>query len=76
MCLIKDTDDFLMLYSTDDLDLLLKLTLGITALETGFQSKLIQHALIKPLWCQFGVRQIEGDIILFWKSRAKPAAQR
>ena len=76
MCFIKDTDDFLMLYSTDDLDLLLKLTLGITAVETGFQSQLIQHALIKPPWCQFGVRQIEDDIILFWKFRAKPADQR
>ena len=47
-----------MLYSTDDLDLLLRLVFGITAVETGFQSQQIQHALIKLLWCQFGARQI------------------
>lgn len=43
----------LMLYSTDDLDLLLRLAFGITAVETGFLSQQIQHALIKLQWCQF-----------------------
>ena len=48
MCFIKDADDFLMLHSTDDLDLLLELTFGITAIKPGFKSKLIQQPLIKP----------------------------
>ena len=35
-----------MLHSPDDLNLLLKLTLGITAIKPGFKSQLIQQSLI------------------------------
>ena len=75
MCFIKDTDDFLMLHSPDDLDLLLKLTFGITAIKPGFKSQLIQQTLIKPSWCQLGIRQIKNDVILFRKFRVESADQ-
>ena len=45
MCFIKDVDDFLMLHSPDDLNLLLQLTFGITAIKPGFKSQLIQQSL-------------------------------
>ena len=50
MCLIQDADNLLVVHTADDLDLFLELPLGVAAIETGFQSKLVQHALIKPPW--------------------------
>lgn len=52
MCFIQNTDDFFVLYSTDDFDLLLQLAFGIAPIEAGFQTQLIQKPFIEPSWSQ------------------------
>ena len=47
MCFIKNTDDFFVLHSTDDFNLLLQLAFGIPPIEAGFQAQLIQKSFIE-----------------------------
>lgn len=53
MCFIQDADYFFVLYSADDLDLLLQLAFGISPVKPGFQSQLVQESFIEPPWSQF-----------------------
>lgn len=52
MCLVQNADDFFILNTPDDFNLILKLAFGISALEPGFNTKLIQQTFIEPSRCQ------------------------
>ena len=56
-----------VLYATDNFNLVLELAFRISAVELWFNSKLIQKSFIKPPWCQFWIWQVKKYISVFGK---------
>ena len=48
VCFVQNAYDVFMLDPADELDLLLKLTLGIAPVEAGFQTQLVEASTVEP----------------------------
>lgn len=70
MCFVQDADNFLFLYTPDDLHFFLELAFCIPSVKLRFDPQLVQHTFIKPAWRQFGIREIQKNPALsmaLWK---------
>ncbi len=55
---------YMRLFSQMRLTILLELTLGITSVEAGFQTQLIEASPVGPPRRQFRIRKIQKDVFL------------